>query len=422
VSVLRAPAGSRVDADHTVSWAGQHDLPEALRERLRARGVEVVEAARAVRAIPRLSAVDSPKPGQAVRTDLEKRRVLVMHSNPEHASLLTWALAARGALARAVGTDASAREEVAPLAADVLLVDEQEFFDGCWDGIREMWSHPLLRWTPSLLLPLNLLETGSEHELDALCATVQELCVTYERCVAQAAAKKPFELSLGELGPARTLRALLEAGTPLRVRVATARVKILVDLADHMVLGARGGFTDGASIELNGARALACLLDEQVGAVHVCPLEEVALANINATLETALLRHAPTTTPEADALAALPKRPTGGTNISGVRRIAASTPGEGTSDAGPSESLSPEPPEASDQMPAPVRSWAAAGLRFVRAVLLLLALALVVMSAATLWQECAGSEAVSLVDVRSVLQGALEDLSRMVGARDAPPR
>jgi hypothetical protein len=282
---------AREDAlEQVVQWLGASEVPESIASGLQSRGVKLLGLVADPRPPARIAVVNGlPKPTR-MKSELTGRRLLVLHSDPEQAHLLGLVLSARGAACRVISAEGAIAEEIACFDPDAVLLDEHELFGGSWAGVCALWAHMRLRWTPILLLPWTLLEPSNLAGLEALYASVHALCEGYDVLVRRAAERRVFEHSLSSLGPARTLRALLQAGCALRVQVATQRLRVDVDLMDHLVLGARGGFADGASIELSGARALACLFGEDVGTVLVGPGDPNPLTNIRAPLESALQR------------------------------------------------------------------------------------------------------------------------------------
>jgi hypothetical protein len=280
--------GSRADA--SVLWLGADQVPSTIAAALLTRGVRIAEGEPHTGPLGRIALVDKAMPRRkaAKRPDLANRRILVLHSDAEQANLLSWALSARGALTRTF--DGAALDATSAFDADVVLVDHAEFFAACWDDVCAMWRHPRLRWTPSVLLPWAQLEAANEADLDAVCLTVQRLCTEYDLHVTLARNQQPFQMPVDVLGPARTLRTVLEQRSARHVRLATPRVTIDVHVADRIVLGARGRFTDGSSIELSAARALACLVAEEAGMMQVFPQREAPLSNVLASFDDALVR------------------------------------------------------------------------------------------------------------------------------------
>ena len=276
--------------DSAVLWLGAGAVPHGIAASLSARGVRLAESGPHPVPPGRLCVLDERglRPKKDAKRDLRGRRIVVLHSDPEHANLLSWALSARGALTRTF--DPGALDATAAFDADVVLVDETEAFAACWEHLCAIWRHARLRWSPCVLLSWSQLERGSEAELDAVCLTVQRLCSEYDSHAALASKDEPLQLAFDQLGPARSLRAVLEQGSSRELRFATARVTIDVHVSDHMILGARGRFRDGSSIELRGARALACLIAEESGTMQVSPQLEDPLSNVMASFDEALVR------------------------------------------------------------------------------------------------------------------------------------
>jgi hypothetical protein len=287
LSATQQPVNEFTDAPLSVGSVIRGELPQHVLDGLRQHGIELRIGA-AEDCPPARIAFAGPARDQATNGDLHGRRILVLHSNPEQASLLTWALSARGADTSAYTDSTSLLADASSLDADVVLVDEGDLLAASWEHVCALWRHLRLRWTPCLVAPPNLLEHGDAAELDGLCAGVQALAADRDQCVAAAREPRGVELPLAALGPARTLRALLEAQRALAVELVTPRLTVEVDLAEGLILGARGRFADGASIELLGARALAALLEETRGTVRVQGARAEPLSNVMASLDKAL--------------------------------------------------------------------------------------------------------------------------------------
>ena len=98
--------------DASVLWLGAGDVPHAIATSLLTRGVRIAESGPHVSPPGRLTQVLPAQPrAKGTPPDLSGRRVLVLHSDAEHANLLSWAISARGALTRTF--DASALDAMA---------------------------------------------------------------------------------------------------------------------------------------------------------------------------------------------------------------------------------------------------------------------------------------------------------------------
>jgi hypothetical protein len=413
LSAVQRPVNEITDAELMVHWIGRGELSHEVLRGLSERGVHVLRSATAD-CPPARIAYAEPAPASEQTTDLRGRRILVLHSNPEQASLLTWALSARGADARFHPDLTTLLADAGSSDADAVLVDEQDLLSGSWDHVCALWRHLRLRWTPCVVAPPNLLQQGDAAELEGLCIALQALAVDHDRCAAEARDPSGAELPLSALGPARTLRTLLESKRALAVEFGTARLTVEVDVADGLILGARARFSDGASVEMLGVRALAALLEEIAGTVRIHAARQAPLANLMASLDDALRSGGVSrTTSTEDSVLLLLTNP----SASGIRPAVGR---DGTAQEAfteeeledptrklsensvialmkEQEALGSAEPEVAPEQPAPPRpvppvtrrkdpfARVAGGLA--RAVLTLAALGLVALCAATLWEE-----------------------------------
>src|SRR5688572_22774296 len=202
-----------------VLWLASSEPPAPLLTFLRSRGLSLVSHEEATSAAPlRLLWIDPSAQKAARAPGLAGRRIAVMHPDPGSADALAQALRARGAevVALSLNPDSLHRAEV--LDPDAVLIEPLDFYGSCWEIVRVLWQHPRLRFAPVVLAaPEPVGHDGvSGPDTHNLAFAIDALSADYVSLTEQARTEDAFELGLEMLGPARTLRALLESGRTLR--------------------------------------------------------------------------------------------------------------------------------------------------------------------------------------------------------------
>ncbi len=273
-----------------ILWLSPDEPPPQLVTHLRSRGLELCRRGE-VQVLPPARLSPSIAGTQAIgKPSLSGRRVAILHPDPGSADAQAQALRAKGGEVIVLGLDPASLDRVETFDPDAVLIEPTDFLSACWEIVRALWLHPRLRWTPVVLVQAELLGLGSVTAPDTnlCCRTVQALSADYDDVVRRVARGEPFEVALETLGPARTLRALLEPGVALRARFVAPDTTIEVDVAERIIVGARE-VTDGApGDDLLGPHALAKLLSESHASVHVQAVACPAVTNVMAPLDTAL--------------------------------------------------------------------------------------------------------------------------------------
>jgi CheY-like chemotaxis protein len=313
---------SGIVPSQTVLWTGAETAPAALRELLAECGYSL--HGRDLDDWPaRRVAWLAPAPVQARdKCDLSQRRLAVVHPDPGSADALAEALRARGAQVVVLSVGETGLERAEGLDPDAVIVQPERFWPAGRTVINALWQHPWLRWTPVLFVPAERLGSASASAPDVreLTLGLRTLCATYDLCARRAARKERFELQLSQLGPVRTLRALLESRCSLRLRLEAPERVYEIDLGEGLVIGGRVSVQrEGDWEELLGVHAVKSLLARMDGRVHVTPVEHPALANIMAPLEAVLLSGQ-----EEQPSSAVPRSDTG---VSALRRVQATLHG-----------------------------------------------------------------------------------------------
>jgi len=291
-----ASPGQRNVSEHLTNQAGQEVLWLAASEPpppfvafLRSRGLTLLgrDEKRPMPAA-RLMVVEAGNSPATRAPSLSRRRLAVMHPDPGSADALAQALRAKGAEVAALSLNPESLHRVEALDPDVVIMEPTDFTGSCWEIVRALWQHPRLRFATLLLATPELMGSERVSALDVhdLSFAVHRLAEPYEQAVRAARSDEPHSLSLATLGPARTLRALLESGASLRARFVTADCTVEVDVAESIIVGAQS--QPSHNQELLGVHALAFLMTQHAGTVEVRPVDHPAQTNVMAPLDTAL--------------------------------------------------------------------------------------------------------------------------------------
>jgi CheY-like chemotaxis protein len=298
---------SGIVPSQTVLWSGAEPPPGVLRDllaecgyALHGRDLDEWPARRVAWLWPApLSARD--------KYDLTQRRLAVVHPDPGAADALAEALRARGAQVIVLSLGETGLDRAEALDPDAVIMQPERFWPAGRSVVNALWQHPWLRWTPVLFVPAERLGSASASAPDVreLAQGLRTLSAAYDQCSRRARGQDPFELRLCQLGPVRTLRALLESGSALRLRLEAPQRVYELDLGEGLVIGARVAIQRGPRWEeLLGVHAVKSLLARMDGHVQVTRVAHPALANIMAPLEALLLSG-----PQAQPAAAAGKSP-----------------------------------------------------------------------------------------------------------------
>jgi tetratricopeptide (TPR) repeat protein len=230
--------------------------------------------------------------------DLSRRRIAVVHPDPGTADALAEALRARGAQVIVLSLGEAGLERAEALDPDVVLVQPDCYLPSSCEVVGALWEHAWLCWAPVCFVPGEILGSvgASAPDVRALALGIHALCADYDLSLRRAQRREPFELQLAQLGPVRTLRALLESQSSLRLKIESARLSCELDLGEGVVIGARASVERGKGREeLLGIHAIKSFLASTGGHISVLPVAHPALTNVMAPLEVLLLadRRAP---------------------------------------------------------------------------------------------------------------------------------
>lgn len=277
----------------SVDWCGEVAAPPQLIEHLEKNHISVRIGGSGRSPSPsRISAVSTTAlrvVGKRARA-LNGRRIAVLHPDASVADTIAQALRARGAEVALMSLDPATLVRIESLDPEVIVVEPHHYVRECWRTIAALLRHPLLRWSCALLSPSAPLamEGGEMQDIPALCADIQLLCADYDAATVRAQAATEFTLALESLGPGRVLRLLVDSKRALRARFTTSTVTVEIDVAEGLIVGARGGSGGSGEQALLGTACISALLNETTGTVQVRPVAHPAATNIMAPLDAVL--------------------------------------------------------------------------------------------------------------------------------------
>jgi hypothetical protein len=302
-------------SSESVLWLGEGNPPALLATHLREHGLTLMREPRAfdtefdgVLPARRIAVLDELSPRANGRLSLGGRRIALIHPDPHSAEALSLSLQARGAQVVALSHQRESFQRAEQLDPDIVLIEPDHFYGECWSIVEAAWEHPRLRWATLLLILPESLGFGGVRIPDVrlLCAAIQSLSIDVERLDEPLHEAPSFDLHLDRLGPARTLRLLVESERALRAEFWTPEATVEVDVAKELVIGARGVRHTEPPEKVHGPAALAILLELEQGVVSVRVVSHPAVANVMSPFDAAL-HLASEAAAQADA--ELPTRP-----------------------------------------------------------------------------------------------------------------
>ncbi|MGF1469263.1 MAG: tetratricopeptide repeat protein [Sandaracinaceae bacterium] len=255
-----------------------------------------------------LDELRDPGPGAGV---LRHLRLLLIDGDPGRADALAQELRAQGALVVVSDGAGGARERAADLDPQLALLVAEGSQAQSPPVLQALRRHLRLRWASTLVVAPHEVapSTRPAPATDVLVQRVQPFLAPEDDLRARAARGEPFEVPLERTGPGRLLRVLVEVGTQGRVQANCPHARVVVDLAEGLVVGATARLPAPKARMLEGSRALACFLALSAARVRVEPRPHPATANIMVPVEEALANASTERAPD-DADAG-PHRPAG---------------------------------------------------------------------------------------------------------------
>jgi len=224
-------------------------------------------------------------------SSLARRRIAILHPDPGAADALAEAVRAKGARAIVLSLSEQGLIRAEALDPEVIILSPAHLAGACRATVEALWAHKRLRWAPMLLVPDERLGPAGLDAPDVreLAISVGMLCAEHVFLGRRAQMESYFEVALHQLGPTRTLAALVEAGRPLRACFRSEQLVVEVDVTEGIVVGARAGKSQPDEETLLGVHALAALYDLSHATVVVRHVEHPAVTNVMAPLDALLL-------------------------------------------------------------------------------------------------------------------------------------
>jgi tetratricopeptide (TPR) repeat protein/DNA-binding response OmpR family regulator len=224
--------------------------------------------------------------------ELFKLRVVLADDDAPRADAVAQELRARGTTVVVTDLDPSEGrfQKLRQVDPTILIIGEGHVHGEGHSLLRRMRRDARLRWASMMIVRWE--EVFPEHAgapaIDRFESTLAGLAEPEHALRDRVELKVPFETRLEVMGPARCLRTLAGGGHALRVTLENARVHVVVDLSDGLVVGAQGRALDGSGATFDGVHALSALLVVGSGKVRVEPADQPASANIMSPVDVAI--------------------------------------------------------------------------------------------------------------------------------------
>jgi DNA-binding response OmpR family regulator len=251
---------------------------------------------------PRLDAALLETLDDGASDALRGARLLLVNDDPGRADDLAGELRARGATVVVSNATPEGLARGRALDPEAVLVDSAEKAESVQAALAR---DPRLRWASVIDVRAEDVFPSDQAvpRLEGIAARIAPLRAAEHLLASRALAEPRFEVDLAELGPSRVLRALSDTPFPMRVTALEDLAEARADLCGGLVVGA---VADG----LEGADALAALLDLQSGMLRIERREAPAHANLLSPVSDTLVRAARAmATPATHATAASPATP-----------------------------------------------------------------------------------------------------------------
>ncbi|MBX3271818.1 MAG: hypothetical protein KF729_16240 [Sandaracinaceae bacterium] len=231
-------------------------------------------------------------------------RILLIEQSPARADALVQELRTAGALVIVADGEGRGLERARTHDPDLVILDGSGMESWATRALRHLRRDPRLRWASLLVVDAGEVwpEGTDRPSLQRLSRSVHAMLRPDRDLAARAAGTERFETRLELIGPVRLLRALLAAGLGVEITVRHPRTRVVIDLAEGLVVGARA-YAPRSDEELaEGPAALAALLGLASGRVRVERREAPSTANLMAPLDDALAAAASERSPVSPSL------------------------------------------------------------------------------------------------------------------------
>lgn len=218
------------------------------------------------------------------------RRILLIEQNAARADVLVQELRNRGALVVVADGAGTGLERARMHDPDVVVLDGSGVEGWATKALRLLRRDPKLRWASLLVVDAVDLwpEADAPPSLSKLERSLHSLMRPDRDLAQRAAGQKFFETRLELVGPSRLLRSLVSTDLGLQLTTRHPRVRVEIDLAEGLVVGARA-FAPRTNKQLaEGPAALAAWMGLGSGRVRVASKEAPATANLMAPVDDAI--------------------------------------------------------------------------------------------------------------------------------------
>lgn len=199
-------------------------------------------------------------------------------------------LGARVVVSDLSGASLDRARELDPVA---FIIGEEEVQGRGFQAAQTMRSHPRLRWAGTVALKWDeVWKTGDPSaRVERLAGAIAKLTKPEEEFRAKLESGKGFDSRLEFMGPARLLRALAADPRSRRLVAQTRDIRVQVDVAEGLIVGAKAMRVGKGSAQ--GANALAVLLRLRRARLKIAPLDVPEVANVMAPVDEALNQASP---------------------------------------------------------------------------------------------------------------------------------
>jgi Flp pilus assembly protein TadD/DNA-binding response OmpR family regulator len=224
--------------------------------------------------------------------ELAKLRVVLADDDAPRADAVAQELRSRGTTVVVTDLDPvdTRFQKLRQVDPTILIIGENHVHGDGHSLLRRMRRDSRLRWASMMIVRWDEVfpeQTGAPA-IDRLESTLAGLLEPERALRDRVELKVPFETRLEVMGPARCLRTLAGGGHALRMTLENARVEVVVDLSDGLVVGAQGRSLEGSGATFDGVHALSALLVVGSGKVRVEPADQPASANVMSPVDVAL--------------------------------------------------------------------------------------------------------------------------------------
>jgi DNA-binding response OmpR family regulator len=223
------------------------------------------------------------------------RRLVIVEKSPARADDLVVALRERGAHVVVIDGEGTGLAKARAIDPDLILVDVSGVGGWASQAMQLIRTDPRLRWAALLVTRGEELWRSNTPEPDVsrLAAGMLPLVEPDESLMQRVREMtEPLDVRLETTGPTRFLRSVARARTTVHATVRHRRGSIEIDLAEGLVVGARGEvlseIAGAPSTKVEGSNALAVWLALGAGRVRIEKRDAPSVANVMSPVDDAI--------------------------------------------------------------------------------------------------------------------------------------